>query len=878
MENKSTEDGGAIFNSMGIIEAVSSIEGPTIEKEEASLSVKAMDKVHFYKNKSESNGGAVLNSSVNGAKITTGGNILFEENKSDLKGGAISNSGYESIGNFKFRLVSSEGGVEFKSNTAEDRGGAIFNPNKIDIKAKADILFEGNRTYSSGGAIDNDFETSTEFLNFSLTMMNIENSGRIIFINNLSEDSGGAVNNSGLMEIIAKNNLLFEKNSSSYNGGAINNDSKDGGKAVYKKNPYKVSLKSLEGEIGFLEHGRFSDIDEREFLTSNGGAIFNSGLLDVEAVKDIKLLKNYASENGAALDNSGENEEIKNISSLISEKASVYINENELSEKLDKQDLSVIDGSGEINNPDGGIVNIGGEDAGFICKVVIKSGEDIQFFNNISNMGTVLKIGAMPFYEYGYDENYITTPEEILNLELEAKNGRVYMVGNKTYNNTPVIANTLELSLESYPDEILNKFEEAKYNNILVDGKPIFTNIYRADSKPGEPDLEVNPIDYPKNSKLVVLLNGYDYFKNDNFKSLYNNITIGGDENRIALEYMVNMNDKLKIRADEIENSTAKLKGSNVFEEEIRLRDGLEYFDEEGLKRSISTVGAVKEGKALVGWKLNKNLETGLDEENLVSNEELFKEVIEPINIVLKELAESNGNSEYTSKIREKFILSDMDILKNFHQFKGGLEITAVWSDELVNIRFDGNGGKFADSTSSKDVEIAKGGKVSRLSEDPTRSGYSFKGWSETKDGIKEFDFDSTIASDKTLYAIWEKAAVPKINIRFDGNGGKFADSTSSKDVEIAKGGKVSRLSEDPTRSGYSFKGWKLSGSPSYFDFNTILNKSIVLKADWLGSTTVDPPIVVPPAEFIKVTFDANGGNFEDKSIKKIINIGKDLK
>ena len=45
--------------------------------------------------------------------------------------------------------------------------------------------------------------------------------------------------------------------------------------------------------------------------------------------------------------------------------------------------------------------------------------------------------------------------------------------------------------------------------------------------------------------------------------------------------------------------------------------------------------------------------------------------------------------------------------------------------------------------------------------DDPTRSGYTFKGWYEDQDLTQEYDFEHAVLSDLTIYAKWEKNAEP---------------------------------------------------------------------------------------------------------------------
>ena len=85
------------------------------------------------------------------------------------------------------------------------------------------------------------------------------------------------------------------------------------------------------------------------------------------------------------------------------------------------------------------------------------------------------------------------------------------------------------------------------------------------------------------------------------------------------------------------------------------------------------------------------------------------------------------------------------------------------------------------------------------LKNEPTKAGYSFKGWSDTLTTIP--------AMDITITAKWE---IEKYKIEFDYNGGALAEGVTnqaeytieSKDITLA----------EPSRIGYEFEGWEGTG------------------------------------------------------------------
>ncbi len=145
-----------------------------------------------------------------------------------------------------------------------------------------------------------------------------------------------------------------------------------------------------------------------------------------------------------------------------------------------------------------------------------------------------------------------------------------------------------------------------------------------------------------------------------------------------------------------------------------------------------------------------------------------------------------------------------------------------------------------SDGTVIATQKIADNTKLS-MPNSPTKEGYVFIGW--TYNG-KDFDFNSNITSNLILEAKWEKVAennsednsennaedktnveTKKYTVTFDSNGGTTVEKQS-----IEKGAKAVKPT-NPTRKGYTFKGWLLNNVE--FNFNTAITEDIELKAKW---------------------------------------------
>ena len=114
------------------------------------------------------------------------------------------------------------------------------------------------------------------------------------------------------------------------------------------------------------------------------------------------------------------------------------------------------------------------------------------------------------------------------------------------------------------------------------------------------------------------------------------------------------------------------------------------------------------------------------------------------------------------------------------------LTLYPVWNTNKYTITFDTNGGsEIAPITQDYGTEIT-------TPDNPTRKGYTFKGWD------KEIP-EAMPAENMTVKAQWE---INQYTIAFDTNGGsEIAPITQDYGTEIT-------APDNPTRKGYTFKGW----------------------------------------------------------------------
>ena len=157
---------------------------------------------------------------------------------------------------------------------------------------------------------------------------------------------------------------------------------------------------------------------------------------------------------------------------------------------------------------------------------------------------------------------------------------------------------------------------------------------------------------------------------------------------------------------------------------------------------------------------------------------------------------------------------------KDIYTKNEALTLYPVWNTNKYTITFDTNGGsEIAPITQDYGTEIT-------APDNPTRKGYTFKGWD------KEIP-ETMPAENITLKAQWE---INQYTITFDTNGGsEIAPITQDYGTEIT-------APDNPTRKGYTFKGWDKEIP------ETMPAENITVKAQWeINQYTI--------------TFDTNGGS-----------------
>ena len=239
-------------------------------------------------------------------------------------------------------------------------------------------------------------------------------------------------------------------------------------------------------------------------------------------------------------------------------------------------------------------------------------------------------------------------------------------------------------------------------------------------------------------------------------------------------------------------------------------------------------------GYTFKGWYYNENLTgspvTAIGDTETGNKEYWAKWEINQYTVTVKP---ENGEADITitqdygtpitapaDPIREgyTFIGWDRDIPKTMPA--ENITVTAQWEINRYTITFDTNGGsEIAPITQDYGTEIT-------APDNPTRKGYTFKGWD------KEIP-ETMPAENITVTAQWE---INRYTITFDTAGGsEIAPITQDYGTNIT-------APANPTRKGYTFKGWDKEIP------KTMPAENMTVKAQW-------------EINQYAITFDTNGGS-----------------
>ena len=159
------------------------------------------------------------------------------------------------------------------------------------------------------------------------------------------------------------------------------------------------------------------------------------------------------------------------------------------------------------------------------------------------------------------------------------------------------------------------------------------------------------------------------------------------------------------------------------------------------------------------------------------------------------------------------------------HTATGTIAVGALPS---YTVSYNANGGSGAPSAQTKWY----GSTLKLSTATPTRTGYSFLGWSTANDSSVEYAAGAnyTANSAVTLYAVWKANTY---TVKYDANGGTSAPGNQTKTYGV----NLKLSSAVPTRTNYNFLGWATSASATTAQYSVggtySANSGVTLYAVW---------------------------------------------
>lgn len=166
---------------------------------------------------------------------------------------------------------------------------------------------------------------------------------------------------------------------------------------------------------------------------------------------------------------------------------------------------------------------------------------------------------------------------------------------------------------------------------------------------------------------------------------------------------------------------------------------------------------------------------------------------------------------------------TDVELTKEFDR---GSAITA---DTTLYAKYgDGATVTFSGSDIAP-VVVLKGAKVARPA-DPSKVENVFGGWYTDEGCTSEYDFDSAVEADITLYAKWTPSWTVTLNYN-------YGDTPETKNVYVAKG-EVMAAPKAVARAGYFFDGWyDEAACTTAHDFSVAVTANATIYAKWNAPT-----------------------------------------
>jgi len=172
---------------------------------------------------------------------------------------------------------------------------------------------------------------------------------------------------------------------------------------------------------------------------------------------------------------------------------------------------------------------------------------------------------------------------------------------------------------------------------------------------------------------------------------------------------------------------------------------------------------------------------------------------------------------------------------------------TTLYARWSCTVTFDAQGGSPTPPTQS----VTAGSKATQPPTNPTRAGYTFAGWYTSTSYSIQWNFNSNVTANMTLYARWTANAY---TIAYSANGGSGTTMTTTP---CTYGSSCVLGANSYVRTNYAFAGWATSqanansGNVAYANVQSVSNLT----------TTAGATVTLYAAWSYTITYHGNGGS-----------------
>ena len=300
-----------------------------------------------------------------------------------------------------------------------------------------------------------------------------------------------------------------------------------------------------------------------------------------------------------------------------------------------------------------------------------------------------------------------------------------------------------------------------------------------------------------------------------------------------------------------------------------------DIFDEENKVAAPESVTASVSGKTVTvkGFDFNENFISKtarpVNGKDFYGKELIIKITVTPnYNAIESAVNAASGKVEVPTNADAKIV-------------QGGETVAEAPSPKIsypvytYELNYNANGGTAGSVEQQTKTTTAEGHTFTIPDEaEPTKAGYTFKGWADTSDATTAaYSVGGSVAltvnnPSKTLYAVWEeKQPEPPqeytYELNYDAAGGTPGSVAQQTKTTTAEGYTFTIPAEaEPTKAGYNFLGWTDGSDAVSVDYHvggsvalTVNNPSKTIYAVW------EEKQPEPPLEYTyELNYDANGG------------------